>query len=956
MSTSDLNTTESELGISLQPTVDTNEIDEVEDETTLAAGDEVGADTDASGEVAASSDTAGDESSVVADADIATDASAPVQEEAEAGDEEDAASEIADDDSTVLAGSDAIASASDDGENASGSGDETDASAPASDEDLSARAGGDVLISAADENDAETLTAAEEEETSSTATDDSTTVTVAGSSSPLTVETDKSDYAPGETAIITATDVTVGGTVEFQVSHLSAGEDGVLLTSDDVVDDEMNASGSGHESWLVTDGAVPDDLDGEANGTIVTSWYVNPDDSGGATFLLSASELATGKSATTFFTDTEPSSPTLDLTDADGTTSGVVNGAFFTITTGVGGTGFIDSFLRVQALGNNDGSEQGYNTDNEPQFDAKGVVQAEEFTHSILLSDVPRFTFDPDGAGALPLGVYREFVLDVNEPNDGPNALLSLDALQIFLGNEPDLLHVGENVFNGFGGNAVLVYDMEDSWVALSGENSHLVAGSGKVNLKVYISDSLFQDADDFPYVYLYSAFGFQGGDWKADGGFEEWAVRPDGATGINVSGYKWDDTNGNGEWDEGEPGIAGWTIYLDTDDDLDNGALATTTNGDGHYAFTNLGAGTYYVYEASNADWTNTYDGATSFTAPPLGDHVGHFETTEALNFGNFKLFDISGYKWNDADGDSLWDEGELGIAGWTIYLDDDDDPGNGVLDSTDTDANGFYHFDNVGPGTYHVYEASVPNWTNTFDGSLTFTAQSGADQMGDFGVAEPLNFGNHEFEGPGVRTPGFWSSPIGKPFWDGIGGNESKAGQTGFADGELLYAVDSDGNGTLDAVKGLLIGDYDHDGIRNGDEDVFFVSLTDAQKIINASNKELQDVRWMLARDAIATWLNDLAGNPLGDAEHCLDEAIDWLQWTSDDGNTLFGDWGGGSALKASSSPWGLGINTNDGVPGYEIGAGNTIHTALDEYNNNGTVNGIQCAADGDLSGLFV
>ena len=44
-------------------------------------------------------------------------------------------------------------------------------------------------------------------------------------------------------------------------------------------------------------------------------------------------------------------------------------------------------------------------------------------------------------------------------------------------------------------------------------------------------------------------------------------------ATG-DIHGYKWHDVDGNGAWDPGEPGLNGWTIYLDLNNsgDLDAG------------------------------------------------------------------------------------------------------------------------------------------------------------------------------------------------------------------------------------------------------------------------------------------------------------------------------------------------------------------------------------------------
>ncbi|MFM7097610.1 MAG: tandem-95 repeat protein, partial [Gemmataceae bacterium] len=119
------------------------------------------------------------------------------------------------------------------------------------------------------------------------------------------VSTDLLDYAPGATALISANNFMPGANVTFQVQHMLAGADDVFGTSDDMPDTLLNSSGSGHEPWIVTDGG-PSDLDGLANGAISTSWYVNPDDSAGATFKLFASGLASSgvmETASTMFTD-----------------------------------------------------------------------------------------------------------------------------------------------------------------------------------------------------------------------------------------------------------------------------------------------------------------------------------------------------------------------------------------------------------------------------------------------------------------------------------------------------------------------------------------------------------------------------------------------------------------------------------------------------------------------------
>ncbi len=104
-----------------------------------------------------------------------------------------------------------------------------------------------------------------------------------------TVTTDKQDYPPGSTATITGENFEPGETVELQVLH----NDGTPNT------------GGGHAPWQVTDGSV-NDLDGKANGTIITTWYVNPDDSLNSSFDLTATGLNSSKLASHSFTDSDP--------------------------------------------------------------------------------------------------------------------------------------------------------------------------------------------------------------------------------------------------------------------------------------------------------------------------------------------------------------------------------------------------------------------------------------------------------------------------------------------------------------------------------------------------------------------------------------------------------------------------------------------------------------------------
>jgi hypothetical protein len=169
-----------------------------------------------------------------------------------------------------------------------------------------------------------------------------------------------------------------------------------------------------------------------------------------------------------------------------------------------------------------------------------------------------------------------------------------------------------------------------------------------------------------------------------------------------------------------------------------------------------------------------------------------------------------------------------------------------------------------------------------------------------------------------------------------------------------------DADGTGsgkTLIANPYILLGDDNGDGLTAGDTGPSLkISLNDALKFISSSGAPKQDMSWNLARDAIATELNFLAGNPGGDPsdsnspEYYLDQAILWLSSfdKNHDGTLTIGELG---SHKANSTEWQTGIETDSNHAGPEILAGATIHVALDQYNNDGSINGVFYAFDGDF-----
>jgi hypothetical protein len=198
----------------------------------------------------------------------------------------------------------------------------------------------------------------------------------------------------------------------------------------------------------------------------------------------------------------------LDLTTVGA--SGVINGATFVQDcTGPAGTGYIQSFVRIQA----NGTEQGYNTDFRP-------VQNQEktdanFTRAVLLADVPVVSIG---------GVdYRQFYLDINESAAAPKALLSLDQLVLFSGTT-NVLHdydPADKTFN-LGGSSTLLWDMDETGDIAIKLNANLQQGSGHFDMIANIPNSVFAGATG-SYLYLYSQFG---SNFTSSAGFEEWTYQ----------------------------------------------------------------------------------------------------------------------------------------------------------------------------------------------------------------------------------------------------------------------------------------------------------------------------------------------------------------------------------------------------------------------------------------------
>jgi len=215
------------------------------------------------------------------------------------------------------------------------------------------------------------------------------------------------------------------------------------------------------------------------------------------------------------------------------------------------------------------------------------------------------------------------------------------------------------------------------------------------------------------------------------------------------ILGVKWNDLDGDGVKDGGEPTLSGWDINI-----LDaTGAPydSIITDSDGEYSFTGLDPSDYTVCEVMKDGWERTY---------PAGSNcqnvsVGAGQVVPGVNFGNRGALSISGTKYEYMVGP---------LNGWEINLTGTTDYGRSVDMTMDTAGSGEYLFDHLEPGNYVVSEEDRAGWVH-LDGDSVPVNLVNVDEYVDFTNFECATLSGFKWEdmnGDGL--------PNGEPALQGV------------------------------------------------------------------------------------------------------------------------------------------------------------------------------------------
>jgi hypothetical protein len=279
-----------------------------------------------------------------------------------------------------------------------------------------------------------------------------------------------------------------------------------------------------------------------------------------------------------------------------------------------------------------------------------------------------------------------------------------------------------------------------------------------------------------------------------------------------SIGNFVWNDTNGNGVQDVGEPGLPGVPVTLTT---VIAGATVTytaTTDANGAYNVTGLPLGAYTVTTTPDPTLTETFDAngiATLNSSTVTLDAATPASTTQDFGYqGGGSIGDLI---WNDLNGDGLRQAGEPGIPGVKVTI-VATTAGGPVTFTAVTDANGAYLFSGLPYAAYSVTvdpltlpagmtQTGDPDGTKDSASTVTLSAASPSSLVQDFGYKGVGSLGDfiwNDLNGDGLQT----SNEPGIP-------NVHLTVTTVIAGATVTYTTTTDSAGHY-SVTGLPLGAF--------------------------------------------------------------------------------------------------------------------------------------------------
>lgn len=173
-----------------------------------------------------------------------------------------------------------------------------------------------------------------------------------------------------------------------------------------------------------------------------------------------------------------------------------------------------------------------------------------------------------------------------------------------------------------------------------------------------------------------------------------------------SISGYKYNDTDRDGNFDNTESGLANWNIRLNQTGQF---TRSTTTDSTGKYRFDEVCDGDYTLSEVQQAGWDLTNPSNNSI---PVA--IRNLISVQNRNFGNVQnppIHTIQGTVFIDNNSDNSYNTGDTtyqGVATINYRL-----VGPGTLWQTKTTSTGSYSLTGLVRGQYDVQLEAISSYT---------------------------------------------------------------------------------------------------------------------------------------------------------------------------------------------------------------------------------------------------
>lgn len=222
------------------------------------------------------------------------------------------------------------------------------------------------------------------------------------------------------------------------------------------------------------------------------------------------------------------------------------------------------------------------------------------------------------------------------------------------------------------------------------------------------------------------------------------------------ISGFVFEDVNGNGLFETDESKLSGWkikttTTRIDSTETLEYGSYFLPTV-----------PGKHLVNAVIKTGWKQSLPDSAGFL---LDISVG--DTAKEINFGVFRSGKISGLVFNDRNFDRVANTQDTSLTNWKVKIIKLEST---FIDSTLTDTSGRYNFFGLSPGNYIVTQEQQQGWLKTYpDTNIIYSIHliSGLDTSGfDFGNFDArgiFGYSFNDFNLDGIKQ----KDELGLPKW---------------------------------------------------------------------------------------------------------------------------------------------------------------------------------------------